>query len=137
MLYCSCLLAAVAEQYDAVRSGVCLLQPTLSNAGMRCRRGQPQSAQHGTAPCQPSGLRADMPLLCTRSQVVKAMMVFWTAGFVLMTLGINAPMLPFVLRVLGLSKVGSDTAVVCSCLAFVHICALAAVLHFFDTKSCR
>jgi hypothetical protein len=34
------------------------------------------------------------------------MMVFWTAGFVLLTLAINAPMLPFVLRVTGLSKVG-------------------------------
>jgi hypothetical protein len=48
-------------------------------------------------------------------QVVKAMMVFWTAGFVLMTLGINAPMLPFVLRVLGLSKV-------CAVLAWVGLC---------------
>lgn len=38
-------------------------------------------------------------------QVVKSMMVFWTAGFVLLTLAINAPLLPFVLRVTGLSKV--------------------------------
>jgi hypothetical protein len=40
-----------------------------------------------------------------RLQVVKAMMVFWTAGFVLLTLLINAPMLPLVLRLTGLSKV--------------------------------
>lgn len=40
-------------------------------------------------------------------QVVKSMMVFWTAGFVLLTLGINAPMLPFILRITGLSKVRS------------------------------
>ncbi len=33
------------------------------------------------------------------------MMVFWNAGFVLLTLAINAPMLPYVLRVTGLSKV--------------------------------
>jgi hypothetical protein len=38
-------------------------------------------------------------------QVVKAMMVFWTAGFVLLTLLINAPLLPLVLRLTGLSKV--------------------------------
>lgn len=38
-------------------------------------------------------------------QVVKAMMVFWTAGFVLLTLMINAPLLPTVLRLTGLSKV--------------------------------
>lgn len=63
-------------------------------------------------------------------QVVKAMMVFWTAGFVLMTLGINAPMLPFVLRVLGLSKVGS-AAMVC-CLAPAYACAQSC-----DRKSCR
>eukprot|EP00878_Enallax_costatus_P002544 GHUV01002726.1.p1 GENE.GHUV01002726.1~~GHUV01002726.1.p1 ORF type:complete len:958 (+),score=224.31 GHUV01002726.1:205-3078(+) len=37
--------------------------------------------------------------------VVKAMMVFWTAGFVLLTLLINAPLLPTVLRLTGLSKV--------------------------------
>eukprot|EP00775_Hariotina_reticulata_P013876 gene13876-13995_t len=37
--------------------------------------------------------------------VVKAMMVFWTAGFVLLTLLINAPLLPAVLRVTGLSEV--------------------------------
>lgn len=32
-------------------------------------------------------------------------MVFWTAGFVLLTLLINAPLLPTVLRLTGLSKV--------------------------------
>ncbi|KAF8065728.1 NHX8 [Scenedesmus sp. PABB004] len=37
--------------------------------------------------------------------VVKAMMVFWTAGFVLLTLLINAPLLPTVLRLTGLSDV--------------------------------
>jgi hypothetical protein len=35
------------------------------------------------------------------------MMVFWTAGFVLLTLLINAPLLPLVLRLTGLSKVRS------------------------------
>jgi hypothetical protein len=39
--------------------------------------------------------------------VVKSMMVFWTAGFVLLTLLINAPLLPTVLRLTGLSKVGA------------------------------
>ena len=37
-------------------------------------------------------------------QVVKAEMVLWTAGFVLLTLVINAPLLPWVLRVTGLNK---------------------------------
>ena len=37
-------------------------------------------------------------------QVVKAEMVLWTAGFVLLTLIINAPLLPWVLRVTGLNK---------------------------------
>eukprot|EP00882_Tetradesmus_deserticola_P021824 GHRQ01023626.1.p1 GENE.GHRQ01023626.1~~GHRQ01023626.1.p1 ORF type:complete len:386 (+),score=167.11 GHRQ01023626.1:523-1680(+) len=37
--------------------------------------------------------------------VVKSMMVFWTAGFVLLTLLINAPLLPLVLHLTGLSKV--------------------------------
>jgi hypothetical protein len=45
-----------------------------------------------------------LPLLLLL-QVVKAMMVFWTAGFVLLTLLINAPLLPVVLRLTGLSKV--------------------------------
>ena len=31
-------------------------------------------------------------------------MVLWTAGFVLLTLIINAPLLPWVLRVTGLNK---------------------------------
>jgi hypothetical protein len=46
-------------------------------------------------------------------QVVKSMMVFWTAGFVLLTLGINAPMLPFILRITGLSKVRSAAMSLC------------------------
>ncbi len=37
-------------------------------------------------------------------QVVKAEMVLWTAGFVLLTLVINAPLLPMVLRLTGLNK---------------------------------
>ena len=39
---------------------------------------------------------------------MKAEMVLWTAGFVLLTLVINAPLLPWVLRVTGLNK-GSHT----------------------------
>eukprot|EP00879_Flechtneria_rotunda_P004544 GHRR01004799.1.p1 GENE.GHRR01004799.1~~GHRR01004799.1.p1 ORF type:complete len:1688 (+),score=648.93 GHRR01004799.1:153-5216(+) len=41
----------------------------------------------------------------TTFDVVRAMMVFWTAGFVLLTLLINAPLLPTVLRLTGLSVV--------------------------------
>lgn len=37
-------------------------------------------------------------------QKIKAEIVLWTAGFVLMTLVINAPLLPFFLRVSGLAK---------------------------------
>lgn len=37
-------------------------------------------------------------------QIIKAEIVLWTAGFVLLTLVINAPMLPYVLRWTGLSK---------------------------------
>lgn len=37
-------------------------------------------------------------------QRIKAEIVLWTAGFVLMTLVINAPLLPFFLRVSGLAK---------------------------------
>ena len=36
-------------------------------------------------------------------QVVKAEMVLWTAGFVLLTLIINAPLLPFILKLTGLN----------------------------------
>ena len=38
------------------------------------------------------------------AQIIKAEMVLWTAGFVLLTLVINAPLLPYVLRWTGLSK---------------------------------
>ncbi|KAI8472713.1 MAG: Sodium/hydrogen exchanger family-domain-containing protein [Monoraphidium minutum] len=38
-------------------------------------------------------------------QVVKSELVFWTAGFVLLTLVINAPLLPWVLRVTGLGAI--------------------------------
>ena len=38
------------------------------------------------------------------AQIIKAEMVLWTAGFVLLTLVINAPMLPYVLRWTGLNK---------------------------------
>lgn len=107
MLWCSCLLAAVAEQYGTERRVSPTANPVRRRHARPERTAAVSTAQHGTAGrCQLSRLRADVPLLCTRPQVVKAMMVFWTAGFVLMTLGINAPMLPFVLRVLGLSKVG-------------------------------
>lgn len=37
--------------------------------------------------------------------MVKSELVFWTAGFVLLTLLINAPLLPWVLRVTGLSAI--------------------------------
>lgn len=37
-------------------------------------------------------------------QKIKAEIVLWTAGFVLLTLIINAPLLPFFLRVSGLAK---------------------------------
>ena len=43
------------------------------------------------------------PIVCL-FQVVKAEMVLWTAGFVLLTLVINAPLLPWVLRATGLNK---------------------------------
>jgi len=36
-------------------------------------------------------------------QVIKTEIVLWTAGFVLMTLLINAPLLPLILRKTGLS----------------------------------
>lgn len=52
---------------------------------------------------------------CCALQIVKAMMVFWTAGFVLFTLLINAPLLPTVLRLTGLSKVPSGPV---ACLLF-------------------
>ena len=39
------------------------------------------------------------------TQVVKSQVVFWTAGFVLLTLLINAPLLPWVLRVTRLSVI--------------------------------
>lgn len=44
---------------------------------------------------------ASMPV---SAQIIKAEMVLWTAGFVLLTLVINAPMLPYVLRWTGLNK---------------------------------
>lgn len=37
-------------------------------------------------------------------QRIKAEIVMWTAGFVLLTLIVNAPLLPWVLRITGLSK---------------------------------
>ena len=40
-------------------------------------------------------------------QRITAEIVLWTAGFVLCTLVINAPLLPFFLRVSGLSKGGA------------------------------
>ncbi len=39
-----------------------------------------------------------------RVQRITAEIVLWTAGFVLLTLIVNAPLLPLVLRVSGLSK---------------------------------
>ena len=42
--------------------------------------------------------------LAAGAQIIKAEMVLWTAGFVLLTLVINAPLLPYVLRWTGLSK---------------------------------
>ena len=40
-----------------------------------------------------------------KMNVVKSALVLWTAGVVLCTLLINAPALPFILRVTGLTKV--------------------------------
>ena len=37
-------------------------------------------------------------------QIIKSEIVLWTAGFVLMTLMINVPLLPLILRKTGLSK---------------------------------
>lgn len=37
-------------------------------------------------------------------QLIKAELVLWTAGFVLMTLIINVPLLPLILRKTGLTK---------------------------------
>jgi hypothetical protein len=45
------------------------------------------------------------PAQSAESQVVKSQVVFWTAGFVMLTLLINAPLLPWVLRVTGLSAI--------------------------------
>ena len=42
-------------------------------------------------------------MLTVAMQVVKAEMVLWTAGFVLLTLIINAPLLPFILKLTGLN----------------------------------
>lgn len=39
------------------------------------------------------------------SALLRTAVVFWTAGFVLLTLIINAPLLPWVLRITGLSMV--------------------------------
>lgn len=47
---------------------------------------------------------ASIAFVCIQMQVVKAEMVLWTAGFVLLTLVINAPLLPMVLRLTGLNK---------------------------------
>ena len=44
------------------------------------------------------------PACCCALQRIKAEIVMWTAGFVLLTLIVNAPLLPWVLRVTGLSK---------------------------------
>lgn len=46
----------------------------------------------------------DLPNSCAAPQAVKAQMIFWTAGFVLLTLMVQAPMLPTVLRWVGLAK---------------------------------
>ena len=43
-------------------------------------------------------------MCCCALQRIKAEIVMWTAGFVLLTLIVNAPLLPWVLRITGLSK---------------------------------
>ena len=58
-------------------------------------------------------------------QVVKAEMVLWTAGFVLLTLIINAPLLPWVLRVTGLNK------------GLLGLPALVHTLIRFSPEPCR
>ena len=50
------------------------------------------------------------------AQIIKAEMVLWTAGFVLLTLVINAPMLPYVLRWTGLNKGASVPHLIVLCL---------------------
>ena len=57
-------------------------------------------------------------------QVVKAEMVLWTAGFVLLTLVINAPLLPYILRLTGLNK--GAHAYVCSALELLASARLAS-----------
>ncbi|CAL5219904.1 g1831 [Coccomyxa viridis] len=66
-----------------------------------------------------AGLRGSVSLILAQAVVVdpatraddvqsiriKAEIVMWTAGFVLLTLIVNAPLLPWVLRITGLSKV--------------------------------
>jgi hypothetical protein len=49
-------------------------------------------------------------------QRIKAEIVLWTAGFVLLTLVINAPLLPLFLRVSGLSK----GQCMMPCMPFLH-----------------
>lgn len=52
-------------------------------------------------------------------------MVLWTAGFVLLTLIINAPLLPWVLRVTGLNK-----GVLYSSTHHMHDVQISVVIHY-------
>ena len=71
--------------------------------------------------------RADGELLWCL-QRIKAEIVMWTAGFVLLTLIVNAPLLPWVLRVTGLSK----GVILCPCSSSapdMHSASDTAVFH--------
>jgi hypothetical protein len=71
-------------------------------------------------------------------QVVKAMMVFWTAGFVLLTLLINAPLLPTVLRLTGLSKVSfmQNSQTQCHNMSY-HITACHNICYYHHQNTHR
>ena len=50
-----------------------------------------------------SGLACDRAVTCCSMQMIKAELVLWVAGFVLLSLIVNAPMLPWLLNILRLN----------------------------------
>ena len=49
------------------------------------------------------GLAHNKAVTCCSMQMIKAELVLWVAGFVLLSLIVNAPMLPWLLRILRLN----------------------------------
>lgn len=103
------LLAVLLPPFSLVTEVTCVLRALI--ALMQNQLGSESDQQtHGRKDDHSSdscfllgGLAHNKAVICCSMQMIKAELVLWVAGFVLLSLIVNAPMLPWLLRILRLN----------------------------------